>query len=1441
MNPKRPLRLVRPPAQTYRLRSVLLVLLLVVLVPTLVLQGWIGWRAVEQQRLDDRASNVEAARAVSALFQGFVSDLGRQMGALGLALEELDDLPAIDLNRVLAQQAREYPSVNNLLWVDVRGRVLASSDPRLAGTDIHDRTYFQQAAAAESGQWVVGNLIQSRVSGRTIFVVARPIYRDGMLHGVMAASVEAEGLGKRVLRMKRPRGGTMLLFDRTGRLAYRAPEVPLAWEQRAPERWGDETLAAALAGREGSGAYVSPVDGESRTIAHAPVGTTGWAAGAGRTRPSSAAVLWRSFRTAAGLNLLVLLGSLAAALLVSRRLTHGLHLLREHIERSDDASPPPPGAEYRVEEFRDLATAFDTVTAHRRAAEARFRSVFEQAAVGIGRVSFDDARWMDANDALCNMVGYSREEMRRTPWPQITHPEDVDRDLVPFRRMAAGEINSYTVEKRFIHRQGRHVWARLTLSLVRDMHGEPDYEIAIVEDITEHKRADAALREALETNERNLAQLNAVVNQMTEGLVIFDPQGNLIDMNPAALAIHGFDSVESLRRHLGELPEVFELFDLEGNRLPTPDWPIGRVLRGETFDSYEVRVRRPDSGRTWIGSYGGTPVYGRNGEMLLAIVTTRDVTDRKRSEQALRESEQRVRRKLESVLSPEGDLSVLGLRDLIDVPAFQKLMDEFHAVTQIPMSIIDTAGNVLVGVGWQDICTKFHRAQPDSLRHCHESDTELSAGVPEGEYRLYKCKNNLWDIATPIVVAGQHLGNIFSGQFFFEGEEIDRDVFRAQAREYGFDEEQYLAALDRVPRLPRETIDHGMAFFLRLAEMLSQLGYSNVKLARLLAERERLTESLREAHQRAEWMARFPLENPNPVVRASAEGRVLFFNAAAAQLPGWECKLDQPLPPSLLALVRSGAQSGGPLHQDVELGSRAYTVSVTFLPAEGYCNLYGRDVTDRVHAEHALRESESFHRQALESIPGMVFTTRPDGYCDYQSQQWVEYTGVPMGEHLGEGWNRLLHPDDRERAREAWQAAVAGRAPYDLEYRVRRHDGAYEWFKVRGEPIRDAAGRIVRWFGVAFNIDALKLAEDALLESRQRYRNMFQNNHAAMLLVDPSDGSIVDANPAATGFYGYPQERLREMSIHDLNALPPTAVRIDMAQARDGTRGRFEFPHRLASGEIRQVEVYSGPVPVGGRTLLYSIIHDVTERKEAEERLRETAGELQRSNEDLEQFAYIASHDLQEPLRMVTGYMDLLKEMYGERLDEEGQMFVHFATDGAQRMQQLIQGLLEYSRVTSRARPPEPVPLEEAFDIALANLRAVIRDSGACVTHDALPVVLGDPTQMVQLLQNLLANAVKFRRDGVAPRVHVRADRDGPWWRLSVSDNGIGIDGRHAERIFLIFQRLHAREQYEGRGIGLAVCKKIAERHGGRIWFDSTVGEGTTFHVTLPLAPEPAP
>ncbi len=273
------------------------------------------------------------------------------------------------------------------------------------------------------------------------------------------------------------------------------------------------------------------------------------------------------------------------------------------------------------------------------------------------------------------------------------------------------------------------------------------------------------------------------------------------------------------------------------------------------------------------------------------------------------------------------------------------------------------------------------------------------------------------------------------------------------------------------------------------------------------------------------------------------------------------------------------------------------------------------------------------------------------------------------------------------------------------------------------------------------------------------------------------------------------------------------------ARRKDGT----EFP----------IEIMLSPLESADGMLVTAAIRDISVRREAEAQLLNKVEELKRSNEELGQFAYIASHDLQEPLRMVASYTQLLSRRYKGKLDADADDFIAYAVDGASRMQRLIQDLLAYSRVGTKGKELQETSSEEAFEQALLNLRGGIQDSGAIVTHDALPPVLADETQLIQLFQNLVGNAIKYQNPGI-PRIHVSAAKNGhKKWLFSVKDNGLGIDPLYFEKVFVMFQRLHKREEFAGTGIGLAICKKIVERHGGNISVSSEAGHGSRFEFSL--------
>lgn len=280
------------------------------------------------------------------------------------------------------------------------------------------------------------------------------------------------------------------------------------------------------------------------------------------------------------------------------------------------------------------------------------------------------------------------------------------------------------------------------------------------------------------------------------------------------------------------------------------------------------------------------------------------------------------------------------------------------------------------------------------------------------------------------------------------------------------------------------------------------------------------------------------------------------------------------------------------------------------------------------------------------------------------------------------------------------------------------------------------------------------------------------------------------------------------------------------------SRASYLSTRRLALGLLISAILVAASIAL---FVTRSLTAEITQRLRAELELAGKAEELARSNAELEQFAYVASHDLQEPLRMVASYTQLLARRYGGKLGTEADEFIGFAVDGAKRMQQLIQDLLSYSRVTTKGKALDLMPAEAACNLALGNLQETIKDSNAKVCVGPLPEVLADASQLTQLFQNLIGNAVKYRNER-KPEIQVAAKSNRDHWVFSVQDNGIGIEPQYFERIFQMFQRLHTRKDYSGTGIGLAVCRKIVERHGGRIWVESQPGQGSTFLFTIPHA-----
>ncbi|NLX03672.1 MAG: PAS domain S-box protein [Phycisphaerae bacterium] len=387
--------------------------------------------------------------------------------------------------------------------------------------------------------------------------------------------------------------------------------------------------------------------------------------------------------------------------------------------------------------------------------------------------------------------------------------------------------------------------------------------------------------------------------------------------------------------------------------------------------------------------------------------------------------------------------------------------------------------------------------------------------------------------------------------------------------------------------------------------------------------------------------------------------------------------------------------------------------------------------------------------------------------------------------------------------------------------------------------------------------EELRRAHIDLETSQRRYWELFDLAPVAYFTLRPNN-LIVDANQAAARLLGHERAFLRSRPFS--NFVGPNEI-----ESFYGFRNRLLKTHRPCSCELTMRQAENGRFLIArldglalrddqdNITELRLAATDVTEQRQAERALQaahddlerrvhqrtaelaRTVEELRRSNADLQQFAYVASHDLQEPLRMVTSFVQLLKIRCGDKLPGECYHYIDVAVEGALRMQALVKDLLDYSRLTTRAQEPQPIEAADVVAAVLENLRMTIDETHARVDVGELPAVLADPTHLLQVFQNLIENALKFRSEA-PPHIRIAARRADGWWQFDVADNGIGMDPQYFDKIFVIFQRLHNRQKYPGTGIGLALCKKIIERHGGKIWVDSQPGQGTTVHFTLPAA-----
>ncbi|MBA4065397.1 MAG: hypothetical protein C0501_17125 [Isosphaera sp.] len=1094
-----------------------------------------------------------------------------------------------------------------------------------------------------------------------------------------------------------------------------------------------------------------------------------------------------------------------------------------------------------------------------RANEERYRTLTEAIPQVVwnagpdGGVTYLNRRWRE-------YTGLQFDRAAGRGWLAAVHPADRDGVLADWQetadQAAAGSADRFSRELR-LRRAGtdEHRWFLTVAVPLRHPDGSVDQWIGSMADI--HDQRTAAERVA--ESERFLA---ATINALTKHLAVLDEAGTILRVNEAW---RRFGEANGLAGGAGAVGTDY----LAACEVPCPGGDgasfsdaIRAVIRGDrqTF-AVDYPCHSPAERRWFQMRVSRFPGVGP----VRVVVTHDDITARVLAEEATRESEAKFR-----------FLDALGQATREADPG------EVMAVTAR-----------MLGEHLGATRCAYAEVDPDADRFHIRHDWTDGAATTVGAHSL--------DAFGPRAAADMRAGRVL----------VVRDVGRelAPAGGAGAFAAIGIGAIVCCPLVKGGRLTAMMA--------VHQAGprdwtAAEVGLVREVCERSWAhIELQRSEAAAAETEDKFRLMTdsiPQLAWMAHGDGHIFWYNrrwyeytgSTPAEMEGWgwEKVHDPAVLPAVNERWRASLETGEPFDMTFPLkgaDGRFRPFLTRVVPTRGASGKVVRwfgtntDVTDQRELEQALRDAAGRFRTLTEAVPQLVWTADPRGEPTFFNRRWHEHTGLPLTPGEAEHWISAVHPDDIDRFRAEWQLAVAGRPDrFTSEFRLRRAaDGAYRWMLSTAVPLRDEAGAVAEWVGSITDIDDQKryaevledvvrkrtaaLAEEVEERTRAEAEVREQRGFLDAILANVADGIVAcDAagtltlfNQACREFHGLPAEPLPPDRWADRYSLlragggaPLAPDEIPLARALAGERVRdFEFVIAPAGLPRRTVLASGQPLVADDGRQLGAVVsmRDVTAMKEAERKLKEANAELVRSNAELEQFAYVASHDLQEPLRKIQAFGDRLTTKFRAAVPDGAKEYVDRMQTSAGRMQRLINDLLNYSRVTTTARPFSRLNLTRLVREVVSDLSVRIEATGADVRVGELPDIEADPTQMRQLFQNLIANAVKFHRPGVPPVVEVSgawvidpppagpAADPAPVCRIAVRDNGIGFDEKYLDRIFQVFQRLHGRDEYDGTGVGLAVCRKIAERHGGSITAHSRPGDGATFVVTLPARQVPPP
>ncbi len=1021
-----------------------------------------------------------------------------------------------------------------------------------------------------------------------------------------------------------------------------------------------------------------------------------------------------------------------------------------------------------------------------RESEERFRGTFENAAVGIIH-SNHEGRWLRSNQKLCDILGYTPEELLGRTFPELTYPDDLAANLELFGPLMRGTLSNYSLEKRYIRKDGSLVWGEVTASLQRDAAGQPAYCIAIVQDISERKRLEAELREAKEAAEAAGARVTRILESITDAFYALDRDWRFTYINPQAEPLLRRSRDELLGKVVwDEFPEsVGSAFD----RMYHEALATGRAVTLEEY--YPPRAR-------WFEvraypSADGLSVYFR------------DVTERRRADEALRLANARLD------LALRGSNIRIGELNMPD-GVLENGRWESISAGEDAYAHIDRAG-------WPtDFATVMSFVHPDDRERGERAIRAHLSGQTREFQAEYRVRNKdgsyYWRLARGVAVRDAEGGAI---RFMISS--VDITELKRIEEALRESEQRFRTLTEALPQLVWTCRPDGDCDYLSR----QWVEYTGVAEDEQLGDRwvEALHPDDRERTM-ACWRAALDGRAPYDIehrIRA-ADGTYRWFQAR-----------------------------GLPLRDELSRIVKWF----------GTCT----DIDDQKRAEEALRESERRFRTLAEAVPHMVWTAEPDGAIDYFNARATEYTGLTPEQLRGWDWRSTLHPEDLPRCLELWTRSIATGELYEIEHRLRRFDGAYRWHLARALPLRDKSGRVTKWFGSCIDLDDQKRAAEVLSESERRFRTLAEALPHMVWTAEP-DGVPDYLNARNTEYTGLAPEQLRggnwQSTVHPEDV--PRVLELWTRSTETGELFEAEYRLRRFDGAYRWhlARVLAVRDDSGRITKWFGSCVDIDDQMRAQEVLREAKEAAEAASRAKDEFLANVSHEIRTPMNAILGMTELALDT---PLTAEQRDYLAIVKASADALLKVINDLLDFAKIEAGKLELDHADfsLRHVLGETLRALALRAHRRGlelVCRIQPEVPdLLIGDAGRLRQVLLNLIGNAIKFTEQGevvvrveagvehtsTEPDPSVPGSRPSPVLHFAISDTGIGIPREKQEKIFQAFEQgdNSTTRQYEGTGLGLSIAARLVALMGGQTTVESEPGRGSTFRFTAEFGAQPAP